>query len=186
MNTNYAAIDFGGIFIKKDYPTKLIINDRTMILYMDGKKAVVKCQKGDKFDKEKGLLLAIAKINGISYSKLTKILDNAQIQKPESKKRSINISVGDIVRVTNPGSEYMTYYDWFDKYAKGLKERYACLEREEGENIEKTNYYVLAKGIHEWSDYGMLYAISKDKNSGKVILINGDGLQRVKKSKGNN
>lgn len=42
--------------------TKVIFNDPATIVYWsDNTKTVVKCQKGDKFDPEKGLAMAIAK-----------------------------------------------------------------------------------------------------------------------------
>lgn len=41
---------------------KVIFNDpATIVFWDDGKKTVVKCQGGDKFDEEKGLAMAIAK-----------------------------------------------------------------------------------------------------------------------------
>ena len=49
-----------------DMPTvqisKVIFNKpATIILWQDGTKTVVKCQKGDKYDKEKGLAMCIVK-----------------------------------------------------------------------------------------------------------------------------
>lgn len=41
---------------------KVIFNDpATIILWKDGTKTVVKCQKGDTFDKEKGFYMCVAK-----------------------------------------------------------------------------------------------------------------------------
>lgn len=41
---------------------KVIFNDpAVVIIWKDGTKTTVKCQKGDKFDKEKGLAIAIVK-----------------------------------------------------------------------------------------------------------------------------
>ncbi len=41
---------------------KVVFNDpAVVILWKDGTKTTVKCQKGDKYDKEKGLALAIVK-----------------------------------------------------------------------------------------------------------------------------
>lgn len=43
-------------------PTQVIFNDpATIVMWDDGSKTVIKCQPGDKFDKEKGLAMAYVK-----------------------------------------------------------------------------------------------------------------------------
>lgn len=60
------------------YKPKVIFNGNTTI-YVDefGKKWVAKCEKGDKFDKEKGLLVAVLKSKGVKTSRILSLLDDA-------------------------------------------------------------------------------------------------------------
>lgn len=69
------------------YRPKVIFNGDTTI-YIDefGKKWVAKCEKGDKFDKEKGILVAVLKSKGIKTSRILSLLDNAIEYKPDKKK----------------------------------------------------------------------------------------------------
>ena len=56
-NFDYHKVPYRGITI-----TKVIFNKpATIVIWSDGVKTVVKAQKGDKFDPEKGLAMAIAK-----------------------------------------------------------------------------------------------------------------------------
>ena len=57
---------------------KLIINKPAVILYRDGKKYVVKTTKGDKWDEEKGVALALLKSFGVDYKTLKKIIEQAK------------------------------------------------------------------------------------------------------------
>ena len=56
----------------------LIFNNGVTILYVNGKKYVAKCDTEDTFDKEKGLLLCIAKSVGYKYTDIEKMLNNAK------------------------------------------------------------------------------------------------------------
>ena len=60
------------------YKPKVIFNGDTTI-YVDefGKKWISKCEKGDKFDKEKGLLVAVLKSKGVKTSTILRLLDDA-------------------------------------------------------------------------------------------------------------
>ena len=51
------------IFLKKALAIKKVIfkDPATIVLWKDGTKTVVKANGGDKFDKEKGLAMAVAK-----------------------------------------------------------------------------------------------------------------------------
>ena len=57
---------------------KLIINKPAVILYRNGKKYVVKTTKGDKWDEEKGVALALLKSFGVDYKTLKKIIEQAK------------------------------------------------------------------------------------------------------------
>lgn len=59
---------------------KLIFRDNATILLKDGKKYVSKCQAGDTYDREKGLLLCLAKANGYTYNDICEMLNNAEYQ----------------------------------------------------------------------------------------------------------
>lgn len=59
-------------------PDKLIFKGKETILIKDGKEYVSKCADGDTYDKEKGLLLCLAKANGVNYEDLQKMIDGAE------------------------------------------------------------------------------------------------------------
>ena len=69
---------------------KLIFRDDATILIKDGKKYVTKCDKNDTYDREKGLLVVLAKANGYNYNDIQEMLKNAEIQ--GKNKNNINIS----------------------------------------------------------------------------------------------
>ena len=66
----------------------IYVNPKTIVLWNDGTKTVV-CAKGEKFDKEKGLLMAYyRRFYGESYMKdLTQIIDNAENHKTNKKEK---------------------------------------------------------------------------------------------------
>lgn len=57
---------------------KVIFRDKATILFLNGKKYVAKCDKEDTFDKEKGLLLCLAKSIGYGYKDIQKMIENAK------------------------------------------------------------------------------------------------------------
>lgn len=60
---------------------KLIFRDDvTILIKKDGKKYVTKCDKNDTYDREKGLLVVLAKANGYNYNDIQEMLKNAEIQ----------------------------------------------------------------------------------------------------------
>lgn len=62
---------------KKDI--KVIFNPPATILYMNGKKYVSKVHD-EKFDEEKGLLMCLAKANGITHAELKRMIKGAKRQ----------------------------------------------------------------------------------------------------------
>ena len=70
-------------------PDKLIFKGNETILIKDGKEYVSKCADGDFFDKEKGLLLCLAKANGVSYEDLQKMIDGAEDKNKEAAEKAI-------------------------------------------------------------------------------------------------
>ena len=73
---------YNHFFIKK-----VIFNDpATIVFWFDGTKTVVKCKKGDFYDKEKGLAMAIAKRafgnTGRYYEAFKKFIPDVATEKP--------------------------------------------------------------------------------------------------------
>lgn len=93
----------------KVYINKIIFNDNATILLKDGRRYVTKCQAGDTYDREKGLLLCLAKANGYTYNDICEMLNNAEYlgKKPDAIKfdgvREIKrpAKVGEYVKVVN-------------------------------------------------------------------------------------
>lgn len=89
-------------------------NGSVTILYKDGKKFVAKCDKDEKFDKEKGLYVCLAKAAGYKFDDIQKLLDNAQeVKKPVTKIKGSRIKLGSTVKVVDSGKCYSSYSDWF-------------------------------------------------------------------------
>ena len=57
---------------------KVIFNDKATILFLNGKKYIAKCDEEDTYDKEKGLLLCLAKSIGYGYDAIKKMIENAK------------------------------------------------------------------------------------------------------------
>lgn len=62
---------------KKDI--RVIFNNPATILYMNGKRFISKAHE-EQFDEEKGLLMCLAKANGVSHLELKRMIKNAQRQ----------------------------------------------------------------------------------------------------------
>ena len=70
----------------KDKKYEVIFNDPATILIVDGKKYISKAYE-EPFDKEKGLLMCLAKANGIKHSDLEKMIKSATVQKKKEVKK---------------------------------------------------------------------------------------------------
>lgn len=66
----------------KKNKTRVIFNKPLTILYMNDKRYISKAHE-EEFDEEKGLLMCLAKANGISHLELKRMLKNAQRQTPK-------------------------------------------------------------------------------------------------------
>ena len=62
----------------KSMPDKVVFNGKVTILYENGNKHIAKCDGEDTFDKEKGLLLCLAKSIGYGYNDILKMIENAK------------------------------------------------------------------------------------------------------------
>ena len=73
----------------EEHEVKVIYNAPATILFVDGEKYISKAHD-EKFDKEKGLLMCLAKAQGISHLDLKKMIDSAKVEtkvvKPKKKK----------------------------------------------------------------------------------------------------
>lgn len=69
-------------------PDRIIFRDNATILIKDGKRYVAKCCDGDTYDREKGLLVCLAKAHGYTFNDLQEMLKGAEMQgnaAPQSK-----------------------------------------------------------------------------------------------------
>lgn len=80
---------------------KLIFRDDATILIKDGKKYVTKCDKNDTYDREKGLLVVLAKANGYNYNDIQEMLKNAEIQNKKVTEVKRVARVGEYVKIIN-------------------------------------------------------------------------------------
>ena len=81
---------------------KLIFKDNATILIKDGKKYVTKCDKNDTYDREKGLLVVLAKANGYNYNDIQEMLKNAEIQSGGKVREVKRVAkVGEYIKVVN-------------------------------------------------------------------------------------
>lgn len=163
---------------KEGRPDQLIFRDNATILFYDGKKYVSKCCEGDTYDKEKGLLMCLAKAHGHSFMEIQEMLAGAEYQGRFASNRldtsplNSKFSVGDYVRITNAGTIYRTYEEWFDRYAPKLKDQYIANRYD---NIcDMDGYKVVAVGKHESLDR-VLCAIQDEY--GNVYLYDERGLK---------
>ena len=95
---------------------KLIFRDNVTILIKDGKRYVAKCREGDTYDKEKGLLVCLAKANGISFNDLQEMLAGAEYQgKNPNEVKEVKrwAEIGEYVKVIKEPSAL------HDEYKKG-------------------------------------------------------------------
>lgn len=63
----------------RDY--EVIFHENKTILKKDGEVYIAKCEKGDKFDAEKGLMVVLLKSFGFSTSDILYLLENAHYSK---------------------------------------------------------------------------------------------------------
>lgn len=86
-NKGYKIVEFKGEtkeIMKTTNDIKVIFNDPATILFVDGKKYVSKAHNED-FDEEKGLLMCLAKAQGISHLELKRMIKGAERPSKPSK-----------------------------------------------------------------------------------------------------
>ncbi len=104
--TQWTDCSYADEFIEKynNVADRIIFRDNATILIKDGKRFVAKCCDGDTYDKEKGLLVCLAKAHGYTFNDLQEMLKGAEMQgnaAPQSKVREVKrrAEVGEYVKV---------------------------------------------------------------------------------------
>lgn len=89
--------------IKPISELKLIFRGSATILIKDGKKYVAKCEAGDTYDREKGLLVALAKANGYNFKEIQEMIANAEIQDENKQVREVDrrAKIGEYIKIKN-------------------------------------------------------------------------------------
>lgn len=90
---------------------KLIFRDNATILIKDGKKYVAKCEAGDTYDREKGLLVALAKANGYNFKEIQEMITNAEIQGKNKQEREVarRAKIGEYIKIKNERCSWGCY-----------------------------------------------------------------------------
>lgn len=91
---------------------KVVFDGNKTILSSNGKEYVATCEEGDTYDKEKGLLVCIAKANGITFEDLQQMLEKAEIRGYREVKRQAE--AGEYIKIVK------TFYS-FNKEGDILK-----------------------------------------------------------------
>ena len=163
---------------------KIIINEPAVVLIKNGKKYVSKAHN-EEFDAEKGLLMCLAKSNGISHLDLKRMLKNAAVQnkKVDKKKTENKNSVDDLCAKISEAKEFL----YKQVETKPCEDK--IIVSPKGRHRGKPFYfYVGDKVIVRDCDYyanttnakarallNHIYEIQEDKSdfSGTVYVVNG-------------
>ena len=87
--------------LSKQKAYRVIFKDNATILFKDGKKYVAKCCDGDTYDREKGLLVCLAKAHGYTFNDLQEMLESAEAPKGKVREVERNAEVGEYIKVVN-------------------------------------------------------------------------------------
>lgn len=141
--------------------------DKTTTLKTLDKTIKVKTHSEDVFDKEKGILLCLAKLFGYSYEDIKKMVASA-----EDKTMDFKFNVGDIVKVTNKGLTYDTYKEFIQKYGEDYVNNYKDFNLPT--NGEK--YLIVGRGFHTFFLGKKLYIIKDIADN--VFVIDEKGIKK--------
>ena len=131
---------------------KVIFRDKATILFKDGKKYVTKCNAEDTYDREKGVLMALAKAHGYSYRDIEKMVAEAEIQ---GSKRMIEVKrlarPGDTVKVIKKDNSPYNEYNVGDilkivKFDGDTLKTRAYYKKELWKYLNPDEYVVLERG----------------------------------------
>ncbi len=91
---------------------RVIFKDNATILFKDGKKYVAKCCDGDTYDREKGLLVCLAKAHGYTFNDLQEMLESAEEPKGKVREVKRKAKVGEYIKVVKTsGLHDAKYYN---------------------------------------------------------------------------
>lgn len=130
----------------------IIFRDKATILFKDGKKYVTKCNAEDTYDREKGVLMALAKAHGYSYRDIEKMVAEAEIQ---GSKRNIEVKrlarSGDTVKVIKKDNSPYNEYNVGDilkivKFDGDTTKTRAYYKKELFKYLNPDEYVVLERG----------------------------------------
>ena len=104
---------------------KLIFNGNETILFKDGKKYVTKCVEDDIYDREKGLLMALAKANGYTYGDIQKMLNNATINSKHDTDNS-KVLIAQLVKEIEKLKQEKHDWEWYSQDLEREVEELKC------------------------------------------------------------
>ncbi len=142
---------------------KLIFKGNKTILIKDGKEYVSKCADGDVYDKEKGLLLCLAKANGVSYDDLQKMIDGAEDKNKEAAEKAVDALFESVKAFVEAGCKALKERDKANakpEAEKSVKE--VKRPAKVGEYIKIVNAGVITCGTYKNGDILKVYKICKD------------------------
>lgn len=108
--------------VKED---KLIFNGNATILFKDGKKYVTKCDEDDIYDREKGLLIVLAKANGYTYNDIQEILNNATIKSKPNTDNS-QVLIAQLVKEIEKLKQEKHDWEWYSQDLEREVEELKC------------------------------------------------------------
>ena len=178
----------GGVIPVEKSPIKNVIFNppATVVMWEDGTKTVVKCQRGDTYSKETGLALCIAKKylgNKGNFHEVfkkwipeeTKRIFEEDVETGEiNLERSGDIRVGDRVRIVNNGQTYSSYSDWIKRHVRNR----ADAAKWNHDRTAPQGYIGVVKYLarHERSYNGDIAYVEIDN---KCYMIGVKGLEKV-------
>lgn len=96
------CLEYSQIQLAKEPKFKVVFSGDTTTLFKEGKKyATARCQAGDTYDREKGLLVCLAKANGINFKELREMLDRAETQN-KTNEVARKAKVGEYIKIVDP------------------------------------------------------------------------------------
>ncbi len=178
------GLEMGKVFVEdwleKANPDRIIFRDNATILIKDGKRYVAKCCDGDTYDREKGLLVCLAKAHGYTFNDLQEMLKGAEMQgnaAPQSKVREVKrrAEVGEYVKVVGN----VTYHH----FSNGEIVKCVRLDRDRVDKFsyidERDFYYMRAEEYVVLENYNpntYPYNVPKETIQKALRIINQNGI----------
>lgn len=148
----------------KVYKEEVIFKGNKTILKTEKGEIVSKCNKNDKFDKEKGVLMCIAKKAGYEYQDIKNLVENSKTEKEtitlteflKSDKRmaircNTELEFYKVAFACNGKGRFKTYCDIFEIF-KNKKYETKCIDNDRIA-VQNFNNELFYKGTHTGVDY---------------------------------